>query len=385
MSALQGIGSVLTSVSVSSSDSSVLTASAADGTAVGNHTVIVNSLATTGSWYSQEEASSSTALPSGSLTITSGGNANTIQIGSGTDTLNELVSAINSQSLGVTASVVTDSNGSRLSLVANSSGSVADFSVSSSGLSFTQSQVGKNASLTVDGIPNISSASNTVTGVLNGITLNLQNAASGETVNLTLSPDTTDITSAVTNFVSAYNALIGNVNTDIAYNATTSTAGPLESDSTAQSFYSDLLSSTNYNSGSSVSNTLTSLGITSNADGTLSLNTGTLSNALQSNPSAVASFFDGTSSNGFAASLTNTLNTYTDPTSGAFTVDLSSISAENQELNEETTTLETYLSSQQTILTTEYNNADIAIQQLPQQIKNTDALLGLDQSSSNSN
>jgi flagellar hook-associated protein 2 len=256
--------------------------------------------------------------------------------------------------------------------------------VSGSGLSFTQSQVGADASLTVDGVP-ISSASNTVTGAIAGVTLNLLSApSSAETVNLSLSPDTTDITTAITNFVSAYNTLIGDVSTDIAYNNATSTAGPLQADSTAQSFYSDLLSSTNYNSGSSTLNTLNSLGITTNSDGTLSFNPGTLSTALASNPSAVASFFQGASDEGFATSLTNTLNTYTDPSNGAFTVDLSSISSENQDLTQQIDTLETYLSSQQTILTTEYNNADIAIQQLPQEIKNTDALLGMNQNS-NSN
>jgi flagellar hook-associated protein 2 len=347
--------------------------------------VVVNSLATTASWYSQEEASGSTQLTDGtSFAITTGGTTTTINIGSGNDTLNELASSINNQSLGVTASVVTDSNGARLSLVANSSGSASNFTVSGSGLSFTQAQTGADASLKVDGVP-ITSASNTVTGAIAGVTLNLQSVPSnGETVNLTLSPDTTDITTAITNFVSAYNTLIGDVSSDIAYNSATSTAGVLQADSTAQSFYSDLLSATNYNSGSSISNTLESLGISTNSNGTLSLDAGTLSNALRSNPAAVSSFFEGAAGSGFSESLTNTLNTYTDPSNGAFTVDLSSISAENQDLSQQTATLETYISSQQTILTTEYNNADIAIQQLPEQIKNTDALLGLNQNS-NSN
>ena len=229
------------------------------------------------------------------------------------------------------------------------------------------------------------SASNTVTGALAGVTLNLHSAPiSGETVNLTLSPNTTDITSAVGDFVSAYNTLLGDVSSDIAYNRATGVAGPLQADSSAQSFFSDLISSTNFNSGSGALRTLTSLGITTNTDGSLNFDSTKLTTALQSNPTAVASFFQGSNSDGFAASLTNTLNTYTDPTNGAFTVDLSSISAEYQDLTQQTNTLETYLSSQQTILTAEYNKADIAIQQLPQEIKNTDALLGLNQSNSNS-
>jgi flagellar hook-associated protein 2 len=385
LAALQDVGSVLNAVSVTSTDSSVVTATAADGTAVGNHTVKVNALATTGSWYSAEQSSATAQLSSGSFTITSGATTTTIQVGSGSDdNLNDLASSINSQSLGVTASVITDSSGARLSLVANSSGQAADFSISqTSGLSFTQAQVGANASLTVDGVP-VSSASNTVVGALAGVTLNLQSAAPSETVNLTLSPDTTDISSAITGFVSAYNTLIGDASADVAYNAASSTAGPLLADSAAQSFYSDLLSASNFNSGSGTLNTLQALGITTSSSGTLSFNATALASALQSNPSAVASFFQGTSGNGFAATLTNTLDRYTDPSNGAFTVDLQSINAENQDLTEQTNTLETYLSSQQTLLTTQYNNADIAIQELPQEIKNTDALLGMNQSQQSS-
>jgi flagellar hook-associated protein 2 len=278
---------------------------------------------------------------------------------------------------------VTDSNGARLSLVANASGSAADFSVSqASGLGFTQAQAGANASLTVDGVP-ISSASNTVSGAVSGVTLNLQSASPGTTVNLSLAPDTSDITSTVQSFISAYNTLIGNLNTDVAYNQSTSAAGPLQSDSAAQSFYSDLLSAVNFSGGSGSVTSLNDLGITANNDGTLSLNTTTLQNAIQTNPTGVATFFQGATGSGgtggFASSLTSTLSTYTDPSVGAFSVDLQSIAAENQDLTDQTNTLELYISSQQTILTQEYNNADIAIQQLPQQIQNTDALLGLTQ------
>ena len=382
LSALQDAGGSLSSITATPANSSVLTASALPGTAVGDHTVVVTKLATTGAWYSASEASSSTALPSNSsFTLTSGGTTTTIQIGSGVDTLDELAASINSQSLGVTANVVTDSTGARLSLVAQSSGSAADFSVSSgSGLSFTQSSTGADASLTVDGVP-ITSASNTVTGAVNGLTFNLANTG---TTTVALTPDTTAITQAVSSFVSAYNTLISDVNSQFAYNSTTQTAGVLSSDSTINGLQSALLSATNYSASSGVFQSLASLGVSTNQDGTLTLNSTTLANAVGSNSSAVATFFEGTASNGFAASLQNALNTYTDPSEGAFTVDLSSISNENQDLTNQTNTLELYLSAQQTALTTKYNNADIALQQLPQELKQINALLNPNSSSSGS-
>jgi len=376
----------LSSVTATSSNTSLLTATAVSGTAASNNTITINSLATSAAWYSDEEASSSTALPTGTITITSASGTQTnISTGSGTsgDTLSDLATYINSQSLGVTANVITDANGARLALTSTTTGSASDFTVSSSNsVGFTRSgDPAANASLTIDGVQ-ISSASNTVTGSLSGVTLNLLGASPGTTINLSLGPDTSSITSAVSSFVSAYNTLITDVNTQTGYNSSTQTAGILQSDSAITGLQSALLASTNYGSGSGVYQTLDSLGVTTNDDGTLSLNTSTLDSAIQANSSAVATFFQGSALNGFANSLSTSLNNYTDPTQGAFTVDLQSISSENSELTDETNTLELYLSSQQTILTAQYNAADIAIQQLPEQIKQIQALLNPNSSSS---
>jgi flagellar hook-associated protein 2 len=376
----------LSSVTATSSNTSLLTATAVSGTAASNNTITINSLATSAAWYSDEEASSSTALPTGTITITSASGTQTnISTGSGTsgDTLSDLATYINSQSLGVTANVITDANGARLALTSTTTGSASDFTVSSSNsVGFTRSgNPAANASLTIDGVQ-IYSASNTVTGSLSGVTLNLLGASPGTTINLSLGPDTSSITSAVNSFVSAYNTLITDVNTQTGYNSSTQTAGILQSDSAITGLQSALLASTNYGSGSGIYQTLDSLGVTTNDDGTLSLNTSTLDSAIQANSSAVATFFQGSALNGFANSLSTSLNNYTDPTQGAFTVDLQSISSENSELTDETNTLELYLSSQQTILTAQYNAADIAIQQLPEQIKQIQALLNPNSSSS---
>ena len=384
LSTLQTTSGVLSAATATSSNSSVLTATATDGTISSNHSIVVNSLASTGSWYSAAQTSSSATLSAGSFDITTGGTTTTISVGtdSTNSTLDELAATINTQSLGVSATVVTDSTGTRLSLVSTASGSAGDFSIGNdSSVAFTRANTGANSSITIDGVP-ISSATNTVTGALSGVTLNLVGASPNTTINLSVTPDTSSITSAVSSFVTAYNTLITDVNAQFAYNSGTQTAGVLQTDSAVQGLQSQLLTSTNYNSGGGTLNTLSSLGITTNSDGTLSLNTATLSSAISSNSSAVSSFFQGASSNGFAASLTSTLNIYTDPTAGAFTVDLKSISNEYSDLTDQTSQLEVYLSSQQTILTARYNAADIAIQQLPQEIKKIQAILNPNQVSS---
>jgi flagellar hook-associated protein 2 len=391
LNALNTTTGALTSVTATSSNTSLLSATAAAGTTLGNHTITINNLASTGSWYSAEQTSSSSQLANGSFSITVGSTTTSIPTGTGdgtADTLNELASTINSKSLGVTASVITDSSGSRLSLISTTTGAAGDFSIASGGsIGFTRSGTGADASLTVDGVP-ITSSTNTVTGAISGVTLNLLGAApaSGSTpatsINLGLAADSSSITSAVSAFVTAFNSLISDVNTTISYNSSTQTAGVLQSDSAAQSLQSALLAATNYSSGSGTYQSLSSLGIETNSDGTLTLDSSKLATAIQSNNAAVTSFFEGSAFNGFAASLNTTLNTYTDPTQGAFTVDLQSISAENKDLTDETNSLEVYLTSQQTILTAQYNAADIAIQQLPQKLKQINALLNPNSSSS---
>ena len=279
--------------------------------------------------------------------------------------------------------MITDSSGARLALSAQSSGSAADFSITSAtGLAFTHVD-GADASITVDGVP-VTSASNTVTGVISGLTLKLQSAPRGTTVELSLSPDTTDIATEINNFVYAYNALINNVNSQFSYNSSTGTSGTLSGDSVIRNLQSSLLASTNYSNatGSSLSS-LAALGISTNQDGTLSVNTSTLSNALSSNFNEVQQFFQGKAQNGFASTLTSALNQYTDPSEGAFTVDLTSLSSENGDLSSQISAFEVYIASEQTRLTHEYSTADIALQELPQQIKQVQTLLGENNASSN--
>ncbi|MBB5056369.1 flagellar hook-associated protein 2 [Granulicella aggregans] len=391
LSALQSTTGALSTVTATSSNTSLLTATATDGTTTGNHVVTISNLASTGSWYSAKEGTSSTQLPTGSFSITVGSTTTSIPTGSGSvNTLDQLAASINGQALGVTASVVTDSSGARLALVSTVSGAAGDFSIATGGsIGFTRSGTGTDASLTVDGVP-LTSSSNTVTGAINGVTLNLLGAAPASAdlttpatpIALGLAPDTSAITSAVNAFVTAYNNLITDTNTTITYNKSTQTGGILQTDSAAQSLQSALLASTNYSATSGSFLSLDSLGISTKSDGTLTVDTTKLTTAIQSNNSALTTFFQGTAVNGFAASLTSTLNTYTDPTQGAFTVDLQSISSENKDLTDQISTLEVYLASQQTILTAQYNAADIAIQQLPQKLKQINALLNPNSTSS---
>lgn len=389
MQSLNSLTGPLTATTVSSSNSSVVTASSASGSALGNNVVTVKNLATNDSWSSSTLASGSTTVPAGSFTITpANGNATTITT-DGTQSLSDLASEINSDDLGLSANVITDAGGSRLSIVSNTSGSASDFTVTASGYSgfgFTEVEAGADASLSVNG-NEISSASNTVTGVIPGLTLNLVGTSSSP-VTLSVAPDTSQASTAIEQFVSDYNTLIGAVNTQFT-DTDGAGEGVLSSDSAVRTLQSDLLQSIDYTyapaSGTTTMPNLSSMGITMNSDGTLSVDSATLDSALKNNYGDVQQFFQGASLNGFANSMDQQLTSFTSPGNGAFTVDLQSMSSEYSSLQTDITNFQTnVIDPLQTQLQAQYSQAEIALQQLPVEMKNVDEELGINSSTGNS-
>ncbi|MBB6145030.1 flagellar hook-associated protein 2 [Silvibacterium bohemicum] len=387
MQSLNSLTGPLAGVSVTSSNSSVVTASAAPGTSAGDNTVTVNNLATTAAWTSGAVADSTTALPAESFTITNGSGTSKTFTTDGTQTLGDLASEISGAGLGVTASVVTDTTGSRLSIVASASGSASNFTVSSTDsadFGFTQTVNAVNASLKVNGV-DISSASNTVTGALPGVTLNLLSTSTSP-VTLDVSANTSAVSSAINQFVSDYNTAINAVNAQ--FTDTGSGEGPLAGDSTITDLQNDLQQALDYTNtpttGTTTIPNLTSLGISVNKDGTLSVNSTTLNSVLANNFGDVQSFFQGTALNGFANTLDQQLTSFLSPADGAFTVDLQSMSTQNTSLQSDINNFQTnVISPLQTQLQSEFSQAEIALQQLPGEIKNIDAELGENNSSSN--
>jgi flagellar hook-associated protein 2 len=132
-----------------------------------------------------------------------------------------------------------------------------------------------------------------------------------------------------------------------------------------------------------VSTSLASLGISVQTDGTLTVDSSTLNDALQNNFSQVQSFFQGASLNGFAGTLDKQLTNFINPADGAFTVDLQSIASENTTLQTNITNFQSnVIGPLRAQLTSEFSKAEIALQQLPGELKNVDAELGLNNSSS---
>jgi flagellar hook-associated protein 2 len=350
-----------------SSASNVLSATA-DGTAVTSvHSISVNNLATTSSYYTNPLATSSTAFGQGSFTLQVGtGPATAITIDSTNDTLDGIAAAINGQNLGVNANVVTDASGARLALVSTTTGAPGDISVTnnSSGLVFNKAVTGTNASLTVDGLP-ITSTSNAVSGVIAGVTLNLVSPSPNTPVTLAVGADTSKATDAINQFVSAYNTAIKDINTQFAVLPDGSGGGPLESDGSLREVQASLLAavSSSVEGNNGIVN-LESIGVSLGDDGSLTVDASKLSSALQSNFSGVQNFLQNTST-GFAQNLDGILTNLTDPTAGALGLDQVGVEQNQRDITNQIADLQAALATQRTNLTALYSQVNTTLQELP--------------------
>jgi flagellar hook-associated protein 2 len=190
---------------------------------------------------------------------------------------------------------------------------------------------------------------------------------------------TTTAGETYTQLAAAINAVTPSLG--VTASATTSTGGTtlsiVSSDGSSPFTLTEPSYATAIGTATTTVSTLNDLGISTGTDGTLTVDSATLNAALVNNPTDVQNFFAGASLNGFANSMTTSLSSFTNPGNGAFTVDLSSISASQATLTADISNLETnYIANQQTVLTAMYSAAEIALQQLPTEMAQIQAELG---------
>ncbi len=374
----------LTALTANSTNPSEVTATAQASASAGVHQVTVNNVATTSSAYSTPIASGS-SVPQGSFTLQVGDGATaTVSVNTSGVTLDQLATYINGQNYGVSASVITDANGSRLSLNSATSGLPGNLTISNDtiGLNFT-AVAGANASLTVDGAP-INSTSNTVTSAIPGVTLNLLGSSPGNSVQISVGTDTSQATQAITNFVSAYNTIVGDINQQFSVDPTTNREGILGSDSSLRALQSSLLADASYAvSGNSGLVNLASLGINTQNDGTLSVDPTALNAALTANPAGFQNFFQNSSSTGFATNFNADLTNLTDPTQGVLSLDLTQNTSEQTDLTNQISNFQTQLDSQKQQLLQQFSTVNASLEEYPFLLQEVTSQLGLSNGSTN--
>jgi flagellar hook-associated protein 2 len=354
----------------STSDDSVFTASAAGGAIGGTYKITVGNLATAQQLLSGPIAGGSGAsVGTGTLTLSLGGTSFNVTVDGTNDTLAGVASAINSaaDNPGISATVITGTDGAHLVLSSTLTGAANTIAVTESdggnalaALTYGSGNTGNytvesdaaDANFSIAGVA-FTSASNTVTGALTGVTLNLVGTTSGSaSATLTVANDTASVEANIQSFVAAYNQLQGTFAQLGSYDQTTNTAGPMLGNPVLTGIQGQVNQTLHSLVGTSTYNTLASIGITTQKDGSLALDSATLQTALASNFDAVSQLFSG--SKGIAAQL-NSQITSDLATGNSIDSYSKTLIAQQNALTQQTNTLNTQMAALTASLTQQYS------------------------------
>jgi flagellar hook-associated protein 2 len=324
--AVQGLKTSLGGFSATASDTSVFSASAASTAAAGSYSINVTTLAKASKLAAAGQLSDTAPIGAGVSTVrfTVGTTDTDIAIAAGA-TLQDIRTAINAANIGVTATIINAGGGTpyRLALSSNSTGlsnAINKITVLTGGdadinnllaynptenapapapaVPMAQTVAAANADFTINGIQIIKS-SNTVTDAIDGVTLTLSKEATPAT--LTVARDTSAIKTAAAGFVDAYNALTSQLKSRSAYGNATTAAPVLAGDGTVRIMLDQLRSIFLTGASGGTLTTLSQVGFSTQADGTLKLDSSKLTTAMTNDFADVTNLFS--SATGYATRL----------------------------------------------------------------------------------
>jgi flagellar hook-associated protein 2 len=299
----------------SSSDATAVAATTSASTLPGSYSIEVQRLASVQSNATGVYASADSLVGEGTLRIElgtwgagqssftpkAGATAVDITVGPPAESLAQLRDKINASNSGVVASVLTDASGARLVLRSAATGEANGFRIgvtdndggnfdglglsalafdpSAGILTMAQALAAANAAASLNGLP-ISSGSNTLSNVLDGMTLSLGKVTTAPVL-VEAKSDTATIRKALDSFVTAYNDLNKLVAEQTKYDAAAKTAGVLQGDSAAVSIRSQMRSLLGSSSGASAMfGRLAEVGFDVQTDGSIKVDETKLTNGL---------------------------------------------------------------------------------------------------------
>ena len=337
-SALEGLGSMLATLNtptafnkqlVTSSAPTVFTATGSGSLPVGRFNLQVEQLAA-GSKVALQAATAGATFDSGVLTISAGSNSLNVTVEAGKDKLTDIRDAINTagQAKGISASIVSDASGSRLQLSSSNTGVGNDIKVvvaengtttgtadltslafdplvntapPSAGAAGTINKA-QSAKFSVDGLA-VVKATNSIDDVISGVTIKLVSAqspadiAAGKAVDIDITQDTASARANIQKFVDAYNKLITTTSelTSVVKVGEDKKplVGPLLGDSSIRNLQASLRKELTALGATAGLRSLGELGITTQKDGKLGVDSVRLDAALSTNFDKVASYMSG--------------------------------------------------------------------------------------------
>ncbi|MBL0924356.1 MAG: flagellar filament capping protein FliD [Sphingomonadaceae bacterium] len=277
------------------SDANAIAVTSNPGALLGSYSgeIVISSLARAQTIYSGYVASAENPVGQGGMTLVVGANSYPVTVGASNDSLNGLSDAINATGSGVRASVINDAGNFRL-VLKGESGAAKAFSLTAdpgSGTGLAQfasdaMEVGQSASdaaFTVDGVAYVRPV-NSFSDVVPGMTISLKKADPLVAVTIGAARPNDVLRQTIRDFVSVFNTLRRDLeDARIANNGNPALRG---FERQLGAFIGQPMTS-NANIRS-----LADVGISTNRDGTVSLNSAKLEAALRDFPDAVEAIFN---------------------------------------------------------------------------------------------
>ena len=375
-----------------SNDLTLFTATAESNAAIASYNLEVVNLAESHKLVSKGFAGTSTVVGSGTITIGAGTKVATIGIASGTDTLADIRDAIDnaSGSTGVSATIIAVDDGmggtvSKLLLSSDDTGTANNITVTvgdddlndldDAGLSqlvfdpagsgttrLTEATPVSDAQIKVDG-QTITSSSNTIADAIEGVTINLVSENPGSVKALTVTRDTSSITSLINDFVTNFNAFQETVDNLTSFDAETGARGTLLGNATVLTINNQIRRELTdaVLGASSAHRTLSDIGIRTELDGSLSVDSTVLDAALASDPDAVGTVF--TSFDGIATNLDEVVEDIT-ASDGSIETKITGLNATLDDIEDARDALNVRLAAFEARLFAQFNAMDQLVAQL---------------------
>lgn len=309
-----------------STNDELFTATASSAAVSGSYQIEISQLAKAAkvSTNAGDFSSEDDVVGTGSLTITLGGESFSITVDGTNNTLAGIRDAINDadDNPGITATIISTDSGTNLILSSDEVGSANSITTTAvdddGGDGFdlarlnaaennANSQAAQNAIIYVDNQV-VTRSSNSFSDVIDGVTFNLLKSEPGSIETLDIKRDEESVKTKINAFISAYNALVDTTSQLASYNADTGAAGVLLGDSALRGVQSSIRQIMTSAVQGLDFGTLAEIGITTNDENKLTLNTEKLDDALNTAYGSVSKLF--TSENGLAEQLDTLLQRY---------------------------------------------------------------------------
>ena len=361
--------------SVSSSAESVAAASASAGTARGTYTLSVSALAR-GSFAAAASTKGATsdvvAASRGTFQFRLGPGGAVVSIDvDATTTLDQLAKAVNDKGAGVRASVVnvgtTAAPAYQLTLASTATGAASNIVIVHDGttLGVANTQAATDSSFTIAGIGSFTRSTNTFSDVLDGVTISLK-ASSGST-DLTVDFDNSGVQANVQGLLDAYNDVVKTI--DLQSQITTDSngspqLGAFTGDIVPQMIRRSLASAIATPVAGSLS-TLSQIGITTQRDGSLSMDTDKFQKAIAADPQAVSDLVAGTSSrDGVADLLFAKLQTMTQAVTGTIAEREDGLTSQITSLDKQIDATQSRLDQTRQMLEEKFQNLELVVSRI---------------------